>query len=460
MDQVPGINACVFFRRDVIANNPAPVVKTEPQKPIRSLLQLCLDHINKNGRILFGDIICKKQKTNLPVQLRFPKKKRKRNPNYLTRIVNPKRMRNLKRQRELKALQAQLPLAVENLSDALPSAEIKGAESKADHETNGTDEKLADNSSENVRSRPRRKVTIPFYVPDNISTPSPELHQEEKKLSIKIKGPTKTNAGPVKPISNKTRFEKISPQKTLLTRNSSERNIVRPNCGKPASVEVPLNLEEKAQRKRQRVNYSEDLLDEALFYEEMLLNTNRKKQIPGTKKEFLPTIKKERISNDGTSTEITLNQKHVTKLKPQTTHIQQESLPKFSNEITILPINKTDVRKQNPQKTKISSTLDSLTKTLSTNPEKVFKFNSAVSIQLKSSQRASPAPSPGLTIQSVQSLFDDKSNGRDTIKCNYCRKPFESDNLLARHQTIHLKIVTHKIGQTQILHPKYRKVSR
>lgn len=489
LDPSPNINASVFFRRDVNVDETPPDDPIDLPTSVSSLLQLCLNYINKNGRVLFGDIKVKKeQKAEGFARPKPLKKKKKRNRDYLTRIANPKRIRYLRRQKELKELQKQLPLASNELDPAVTDAQSAkgrdGTYSEGDQDINVTDDVtddgLADSGSESLRSRPKRKGTIPFYVPDHVSTPSPELRKEKPKIKTKPKDQLASGPPPNSTLGPKRRSEPVVlPAKLLKSRLNSD--IPRPKCMRPGgSAGAPpiqwltpktntntINSSEKAPRVRQRVNYSEDLLDEALMYEEILLNAGKKMKTLGTKGEktgnstaqndgALPSWlqgsgpKSKAPAATSTSTSISTS-----------TPIKQETLPVFGNEITIVPINKSDDRKKAGNATPMSLKLDTLKKTLSTNPEKVFKFNSAVSIQLKSSQRVSPSPSPGITIQSVQSLFDDsKRNGKDWTKnCKYCLEFFETTKLLAKHQLVHLKIVTHKIGQVQIMDPKHRRVS-
>lgn len=462
------------------AENALPVL---PQ----SLLALCVDCINKNGQIiLYGNL--KNTTKNLP-QSNPIKKKKKRNREYITRVASRKRMKYLRRMRELRDAQSKNNLlGIKNIL-AETSTQKRISETPVRRESYVETRETSPEYEEEIdslKARPRRKVAIPFYIPDNVSTPSPEMHtNNDDKKETKLKGKISQNAGKIRTenrstIESASKINAIKSQRrksaTFKSRNGCHEkdmkrrktdpspvklpklnNIQMPLKGNSASnMKKPINLKgnaprlqdfiqysnEKKARSKTRVNYSEALVDRV--YEEML-NTNEKQD----KRPVLPD-------------------ENVTKPKAMVITVSKtknDAIPSVGSEITIVPIKKSDDKLKNRDSAPgMSISLAKIKKTFSTNPETVFKINSSVSIQLKSSATKQTAQAPSstnpskLTIKSIQSLFDASNSGEKTVKCRYCNESFGNLKLLAMHQLIHMRVVTHKIGHVQILHSKYRKV--
>lgn len=235
--------------------------------------------------------------------------------------------------------------------------------------------------------------------------------------------------------------------------------------------DVPGN-ESKKKRQTSRINYSEALVDEALMYEEMLLNQQAKEQLfiastIETSKQQAKTVElgKNNFSMDYDDSDTMIKKTKLDvslenlgeicvsrkdKLIPKEFSTSTESAPKVEtvgpdvglSEISITPISKpksTAVKTDN----QINLSLKDIKKTFKSNPEMVFNISSAVSIQLKSAA----------CIKSEQSQ---PSKGASTA-CQYCRKQFSDIKQLAVHQVTHLKVETHKIGSPLVLSPSFRR---
>lgn len=344
-------------------------------------------------------------------------------------------------------------------------------------------------------TRPRRKVAIPMYYPEHISTPSPEtvIKKEDTQLrgstkvpliksnKVKLKGRASDSCITVTLPETKGIKRKLDTSLPLVKKvQINTVNIPVANVSKPkpkklmASTSAPrlqnfieYSAEKKA-RIKPRINYSEALVDEALMYEEILLNKRQKEQQIALEKCRIKEPKQNLMDRFVTKTKISTAGTHVPRkmtgpkpaiVIPKATP-KAEPIPVVGSEITLLPIAKTENRASNKTNAGMNITLDKIKQTLSTNPAKVFNINSSVSIQLKppALQRVA-STSPGLTIKNIHSLFDSSKDGlQKTVKCRYCTESFGNVKLLAMHQLIHMKVATHKVGQVQILESRHRKV--
>lgn len=242
------------------------------------------------------------------------------------------------------------------------------------------------------------------------------------------------------------------------------------NRKRPDESDVTCN-ENKKKRQTSRINYSEALVDEALMYEEMLLNEQAKEQLfiastiessklQKTKaidigknsfsmdyddSDIVPKKNKFDVSLENLG-EICFSRKEKASKESNTTadNVKKNEItgPDVGlSEISITPISKqkaTTISTDN----QLNVSLKEIKQTFKSNPEFVFNISSAVSIQLKS-----PA-----CIKSDPSQIQ-----KGSTTCQYCRKAFADIKQLAVHQLTHLKLETHKIGSPLVLSPSYRR---
>lgn len=435
------------------------VEQTVVQLNAESLLQLCVSYINQNGKTMFADRL-KQLKQSKPI------KKKCRDKNYI-------RFTKKKKKRPAIKVEANEVSAVET-----SSAEDATAASENDHleesTANSIDDitpqikkELPEELSDSSVGRPRRKVAVPFYYPENVSTPSPEtvIKKEVIKSNINISGKS-TKAKPKSRLSDINVTTSMSLSKGAKAKASAIKMTSTPKQATVGAKKQIITTAEKKARAKVRINYSEELVDEALMYEEILLNNREREQqiimdkcrMLASKKSEAPVVLK--LKSGETHMQKVTRTPLATTIVPKPA-IRTEPIPVVGSEITLLPIVRPEKKSAAANKTGMHITLDKIKKTLSTNPAKVYNFNSAVSIQLTSaSSQSTPATSPpGLAIKNIQSLFDGSTDSSiRNIDCRFCSESFSNNKLLAMHQLMHLKLITHRVGQTQILPSKQRKV--
>lgn len=268
----------------------------------------------------------------------------------------------------------------------------------------------------------------------------------------------------------------------MSTKSTDDHDNQSPleDSGRPSSknrkriddVDVTCSENNKKKRQTSRINYSEALVDEALMYEEMLLNEQAKEQLfiastiessKQQKTKANDAVGKNNFSMDYDDGDV--NAKTKTKYDVALENLgeicvsrKEKASPKESNmpadnvkkkemigpdvelsEISITPISKpktTAITNDN----QINVSLKEIKQTFKSNPEFVFNISSAVSIQLKSASCCKSDPSQ-----------------KGSTTCQYCRKAFADIKQLAVHQLIHLKVETHKIGSPLVLSPSFRR---
>ncbi|KAJ6640078.1 Chaoptin, partial [Pseudolycoriella hygida] len=225
--------------------------------------------------------------------------------------------------------------------------------------------------------------------------------------------------------------------------------------------------ENKKKRQTSRINYSEALVDEALMYEEMLLNQQAKEQLfiassIETSKKSKAEVSKNSFSMDYDDSEVAAKKMKLDVSLENLGEIfvsRKDKAPKEGtsaadnvkkkeiigpdvglSEISITPISKQKGATTSNDK-QINVSLNEIKQTFKSNPEIVFNISSAVSIQLKT---------PGSTRSEPNQLHRGST-------CQYCRKQFVDIKQLALHQVTHLRIETHKIGSPLVLSPSFRR---
>lgn len=237
------------------------------------------------------------------------------------------------------------------------------------------------------------------------------------------------------------------------------------------------NVSKKKRTSKMRINYSEALVDEALMYEEILMDKEAKEQLvmsttlESSKKE----AKKEAAAASAASAmalqlpkKMSLNAVEqwkadavassdicISKVCKSTAKPSVRPLPQpqpsntISSEISITPIRKPGPARSSQSVQPLNVSLSEIKKTFRSNPDVVFNYNSSVSIQLKTVSSTPPAAK--CETSSEISLND------GPIKCKYCDRMCGNMNHLAVHQTTHMRLETHKIGESQVLAPKWRR---
>ncbi|XP_059619043.1 uncharacterized protein LOC132263341 [Phlebotomus argentipes] len=154
-------------------------------------------------------------------------------------------------------------------------------------------------------------------------------------------------------------------------------------------------------RAKSRINYSEEMIDDALFYEQIMLDEYKRKAKSREKSPFKeePVYKKRQVAAKSTTRNSIAN-----------------------------PL--MDIRKQ-----------------LKTDPTQVIQFNSELSIHLKVKEE------PRELRQGVNSSLNTPTT------CKFCRKTFPNAAVLSKHQLRHFVLRLKKLDTPEILHTKFRRYS-
>lgn len=216
-----------------------------------------------------------------------------------------------------------------------------------------------------------------------------------------------------------------SPKKT---RNSIPMPIIKlEKCSPPKPQSVP---ESNSPRNKRRINYSEDLVDEAFMYEQMLHDQRPEKPKPETNKP------KQRANAE---------QPSVSNIDSRLKLLEQR------NEISIMPV-KSRLLSKNVNKIVPH-------KPLQIKSEPLFNITSSVSVHIK--PRTEPSTS-NIQISNITSLYSGRNlppKKMRKMSCKYCTQTFPNENQLAVHQLKHLCISSRRLDMVQILNPKLRRVS-
>lgn len=182
-------------------------------------------------------------------------------------------------------------------------------------------------------------------------------------------------------------------------------------------------------RNKNRINYNEDLVDEAFMYEEMLLNTRK-----------------------------------TTKTSPTQQQVKNKALTDavklLGTEITLVPLSSkknNSINNNNSSCSSISSSGSSAGNTKLT--------QSNLSLDGISYYRKPSIPQPSsssIQISEIKSLCPKKTTKGDKSQqknCKFCKIVFSDEKQLAVHQLKHLSIAAIRVDKQQILSAHHRRVS-
>lgn len=255
------------------------------------------------------------------------------------------------------------------------------------------------------RTRTNRKAAQPFVY----DFPPIKSSKNESASSSKKRNRSNNNT-PVSPIANSSRISSIDSQ----------------------SLEISNSLQS---RHRRRINYSEELVDEAFMYEQILFDQQKKQR--------------KRKSNENQKASSPLPNTSSCCSNNSKTIDSRLRLLEQRNEISIMP-----VKSRLSLATNANTNTNELKMTNQTKTEPLFNITSSVSVHIKP-RKDGNVSAPNIQIAQIKSLH----NKTGKIKCQYCSQAFDNDVLLAGHQVQHMKISAHKIDSIKILHPKLRRVS-
>lgn len=198
-------------------------------------------------------------------------------------------------------------------------------------------------------------------------------------------------------------------------------------------------------RARRRINYSEELVDEAFMYEQILHDKQKSQE---KRKKFTKRLIPQSKNNESTT---------AVRSEPSPANLDSRlRLLEQRNEISIMPVKSRMMEKDSANK------FDSKMP-IPMKAEPLFNITSSVSVfKQRKSDQTPPAPSSSIQISNITSLHKNRAgplNKRRKISCTYCTKIFPDKNQLATHQMTHLQVSAHRIDAVQVLNPKLRRVS-
>lgn len=279
------------------------------------------------------------------------------------------------------------------------------------------------------RTRTNRRATQ-LFVSDSASykfrnlSPKQPLNQTMPDLQT---GKTTPTTSAVVSSTQKTSATPIKRRSNQLVKTESEKSI-----STPAQVRSP----ESSSRPKRRINYSEELVDEAFMYEQILDNQQHLNRI---RKSTPKTDKKPIVETNSGLINIDSRLRLLEERK----------------EISIMPVKSRLISKQCEN----VETKTNLTK----KSEPLFNITSSVSVHIKprKSDEALNEPAlPKLHLKRVKNGYETTDLQKGRITCEHCNKHVDNLNTLAIHQLEHLHVSTHKIDSGKLLHPRLRRVSR
>lgn len=251
-----------------------------------------------------------------------------------------------------------------------------------------------------------------------------------------------------------------SPSATAV--NNNNRRLVR----NPSSGIDSDDYQTCGSRNKRRINYSEELVDEAFMYEQILQDKQHHQQQKRKQSLTKPLDSK---SLDGVL-DAAVNSAAADAASGNID--SRLRLLEQRNEISIMPVRSRLMAKENK--------IDTQHMPIPIKTEPLFNITSSVSVHIKSrtdqpitqniqisnitSLHKKPASAGGAaaaaaaaTLISSPSLPPSKK--RRKISCVHCQRTFSDEKHLAKHQLEHMKISAYKIDAIRILHPKLRRVS-
>lgn len=276
--------------------------------------------------------------------------------------------------------------------------------------------------SQNAILEHRTRVNPRTAQPFNYSI---DTAQSIKKTS---KSPSTIKKEPVAIKCEKVENVSKSKEKSKPSEcHSQATNKQEKNSGKADNVQP---------RRRRRINYSEELVDEAFMYEQIL--HDKQKQQEKSKK-----ANKVDMAGNG---KVLPSASSSGNLSSSLRLLEQNA------EISITPLKSRLVA--NDKKT--------LGASIPVKSEASFNITSSVSVHIK--QRKSDPMESNLRISNITSLHTSNpdismTTKKRKISCQYCQQTFLNQKLLAEHQVVHLRISLYKLNSTKILHPRLRRVS-
>lgn len=199
-------------------------------------------------------------------------------------------------------------------------------------------------------------------------------------------------------------------------------------------VETPVGVHG---RNKRRINYSEELVDEAFMYEQILQDKQHQQE---KRKRSLSKLSQQSTDGSMASAPTIASGNLDSRLR----------LLEQRNEISIMPVKSRLMAKENHTDAKASKPIKA---------EPLFNITSSVSVHIKPRKSE---PSTSLQISNITSLHGGREmppKKRRKLSCEYCQEISSDEKQLAIHKLVHMKISAYKFDTKRVLHPKLRRVS-
>lgn len=316
------------------------------------------------------------------------------------------------------------PLSIDAINVNIPKMELPYKKYR-----NAMLEIISQNSVLENRTRVHRRTAEPFDYKRIMEQPTPSPPPLSKKTQ-------RTS------LPNMVRKDQIS--------NDAQRRSATITAGKPSRMSssgIDSDDHQASQtcgsRNKRRINYSEELVDEAFMYEQMLQDKHHQRSQQQKRKQSL-SKSLESKSLDGVL-DAAVSSAAADAAAPGNIDSRLRLLEQ-RNEISIMPVKSRLISKSNP--------IDANHMPVPIKTEPLFNITSSVSVHIKS---RSDQQAQNLQISNITSLAPPKKRCKRT--CDHCQLKFSDQKRLAIHQLEHMKILAYKIDALRVLHPKLRRVS-
>lgn len=309
------------------------------------------------------------------------------------------------------------------------------------------------------RTRVNRRTLEPFdykrattHKPQNVVPPPKKAQRQSLPNAVVSKAQLDRGVSP-------------SPSAAAAAAASKSKPIKKPrmsSSGLDSSGDDNQLSQTCGSRNRRRINYSEELVDEAFMYEQILHD----KQQQQKRKPSLTKPLESKSLDGALDAAVNTAAADAATAKPGNIDSRLRLLEQ-RNEISIMP-----VRSRLMAKDKQMDTLGGH-RPIPIKTEPLFNITSSVSVHIKSradqpvAAAASATATQNIQISNITSLHGKSgspshqppSKKRRKIACDHCQRTLPDEKQLAIHQLEHMKISAYKIDAVRILNPKLRRVS-
>lgn len=342
------------------------------------------------------------------------------------------------------------PLSIDAMNTTIPKMELPYKKFR-----NAMFEIISQNEILANRTRVNRRTLEPFDY-KRATTPS----QTEAPLSPKK---TQRKSLPNAAVSKARHDSSESPATTVPVNKS--KAIKKPRVSSSGLDSSGDDNQLCGSRNKRRINYSEDLVDEAFMYEQILHDKQQQQ-----KRKHSVTKSSESKSVDG-ALDAAVNSAAAADTVAATSEKIDSRLRLLEqrNEISIMP-----VKSRQMAKDKQMDTLGGH-RPIPIKTEPLFNITSSVSVHIKSRAdqpvaavtATTATATQNLQISNITSLHGKSASPsqqpplkkRRKIACDHCQRPLPDEKQLAIHQLEHMKISAYKIDTVRVLNPKLRRVS-